>query len=119
VVVNFNDNTGYPIVRFSSGLVQEMSPKTFQHTLSSGIQVQRVQVPLMLAWALTIHKAQGLTLDWAIVNLDDAFDFGMVYVACSRVRSQANLQILGVDHSKIDAHPAALAFYALLPERLS
>lgn len=55
--------------------------------------LMRTQVPLMAGWALTIHKAQGMTLDRAIVDLSDGFASGQVYVALSRVRSLRGLKV--------------------------
>lgn len=55
--------------------------------------LMRTQVPLMAGWALTIHKAQGMTLDRAIIDLSDEFAFGQVYVALSRVRSLRGLKV--------------------------
>jgi ATP-dependent DNA helicase PIF1 len=115
IVVAFDPASGYPNVRFTSGLARVIRPQTFFQVLPSGDRVQRVQVPLILAWAITVHKAQGSTLDWVVVNLDHAFDFGMAYVACSRVRSKSHLQILSVNWKNIRAHPAALSFYQSFP----
>lgn len=65
----------------------------------------------MLAWALSIHKCQGMTLDHIHTDLSRAFGYGMVYVALSRVRSLNGLHISGFSPSKIKAHPKVLQFY--------
>ncbi len=59
------------------------------------------QLPLKLAWALTIHKSQGMTISYAEVNLADAFAFGQVYVALSRATSLSSLLIKSFDETKI------------------
>ena len=70
------------------------------------------QFPLMLAWAVTIHKSQGATLDCALVDVGkDTFEYGQAYVALSRVRSLDGLYIWGLDTTRIKAHPRVVEFY--------
>jgi len=73
----------------------------------------RKQLPLKLGWALTVHKSQGMTLSRAEVQLDDAFSYGQVYVALSRLTTYSGLWIGGRGFSQrsIKAHPNALRFY--------
>ena len=73
----------------------------------------RVALPLKLAWALTVHKSQGMSLSRAELMLDNAFDFGQVYVALSRVVSLAGLWVRGgrITQAVVKAHPDVLAFY--------
>ena len=62
-------------------------------TLGYGFEGSRVQIPLISAWALTIHKCQGMTLEKCVLHLDGCFGFGMVYVALSRCKSLEGLHI--------------------------
>ena len=73
----------------------------------------RSQMPLKLGWALTVHKAQGMTLSRAELQLDDAFEVGQVYVALSRLTSLAGLWIRGggISRTRRHAHPDVLMFY--------
>ncbi|KAF4993510.1 hypothetical protein FGRMN_6439 [Fusarium graminum] len=77
----------------------------------------RTQVPLLLAWALSIHKAQGQTLDRVKVDLDRVFETGQAYVALSRSRSIEGLQVLNFDPGKVTVHPKAKAFYQSLEKK--
>lgn len=101
-----------PIVNFDSG-PKEVIIEPDEWVVMDGDKVgaRRIQIPLMLAWALSIHKCQGMTLDSIHTDLSRAFGFGMVYVALSRVKSLSGLHLSGFDPSKIKAHPRVLQFY--------
>ena len=80
--------------------------------LGWNIEVSRIQIPLMTAWALTIHKCQGMTLDKCVLDLSSCFGFGMAYVALSRCKSLEGLQIVGWKEGKeIRADPVVDQFY--------
>ena len=70
-----------------------------QHTWSiSGIQCSCLQLPLKLAWAVTIHKSQGLTLDKVVIDIGKReFSSGLTFVACSRVRQVQDLLFIPLD----------------------
>jgi hypothetical protein len=63
------------------------------------------QVPLRLAWAITVHKSQGMTLDAAEIDLSRAFEPGMGYVALSRVKSLENISLLGLNAFALEVSP--------------
>ncbi|MFA6295410.1 MAG: AAA family ATPase [Candidatus Paceibacterota bacterium] len=68
------------------------------------------QYPLRLAWAITVHKSQGMSLDAIEVDLSRAFEPGMGYVALSRVRTLAGLTILGINENAFKVHPEVLEY---------
>ena len=71
----------------------------------------RTQYPLKLAYAVTAHKVQGLTLDYALIDMSEAFSEGQVYVSLSRVRSLSALSIVDFPDSKIRVNEECLEFY--------
>lgn len=65
-------------------------------------------MPLRLAWAITVHKSQGMSLDAAAMDLGDVFEFGQGYVALSRVRSLSGLYLLGWNQQTFQVHHKVL-----------
>eukprot|EP00928_Gymnodinium_smaydae_P040769 TRINITY_DN2761_c0_g1_i1.p1 TRINITY_DN2761_c0_g1~~TRINITY_DN2761_c0_g1_i1.p1 ORF type:complete len:687 (+),score=96.16 TRINITY_DN2761_c0_g1_i1:62-2062(+) len=110
IVVDFRK--GFPVVRFDTGQTLLIRKDSFQ-VRGGGVTLSRKQVPLKLGWALTVHKAQGMTLSRAELRIDSAFEAGMSYVALSRLTGTDGLWISGkgIDSTKTWAHPAALQFY--------
>ncbi len=77
----------YPIVTFYDGTKKIISYDEFELNGPGGLSLARKAIPLKHAWALTVHKCQGLTLEAAVVSLTHIFCPGLAYVALSRVRS--------------------------------
>ncbi len=77
--------------------------------------VSRQQIPLRLAYAVTIHKAQGATLDCALIDIGlRTFEYGQAYVALSRVRSLDSLYVWDLNPKAVKAHPRVVEFYRTL-----
>jgi ATP-dependent DNA helicase PIF1 len=97
IVIDFEPATEYPIVEFRSGKVVTMLPDTWELRDGEKKRASISQIPLRLAWAITVHKSQGMTLDSARIDLRKAFVEGMGYVALSRVKNLSNLYLLGIN----------------------
>ena len=110
------DEQEYPLVRFHAADGTERQvlciPEEWKVELPTGeVQASRTQVPLILAWALSIHKAQGQTLERVKVDLGKVFEKGQAYVALSRATTQQGLQVLRFRKDKVMAHPRVISFY--------
>ena len=107
-VIDFNPVTHYPIVEFTSGREVTMEPDTWELRDGEKKRASITQIPLRLAWAITVHKSQGMTLDAALIDLRKAFVEGMGYVALSRVRNIESLFLRGINRMALaiseDAH---------------
>ena len=107
------DILGLPVVKFKNGYQMTMSPHIWPSELIPGIGVS--QVPLILAWALTIHKSQGSTLDIAEIDAGSGiFECGQTYVALSRVKSLEGLYLSSFDASKVRISKKVQDFYSHL-----
>ncbi|PNH01360.1 ATP-dependent DNA helicase PIF1 [Tetrabaena socialis] len=107
-----------PVVRFVSGKEFGILPAIFRHDVPGVVECKRTQIPLKLAWTITIHKSQGLTLDAAQVSLVGMFAPGQAYVALSRARSKEGLEIVGWDNKIVPVNKVVAAFYGLGPPPL-
>jgi len=117
IVKEFSTKKLYPIVEFANGKTFTISPEEWvlekfdSETRVSKIEASISQVPLILAWAITIHKSQGLTLDKISCDLSDSFSPGQSYVALSRARNLEGVFIESLNFSKINADANAINFY--------
>lgn len=100
-VIDFNED-GYPIVETLSGQEIVASPTSWRVEENDLILAEINQVPLRLAWAITVHKSQGMSLDAAEIDLSKSFDYGMGYVALSRVRSLDGIKLLGINQTALE-----------------
>jgi ATP-dependent DNA helicase PIF1 len=123
VVVRFTE-AGLPVVEFDIGITLTVAVHGWEATDKTGTLSQ---LPLILAWAVTIHKIQGATLMRARIDVGHSiFDFNQIYVALSRVMTlgvpyeddrlgmKSGLELVALDPSRIRAHPEAMGFYAML-----
>lgn len=104
-----------PVVQFLNGITMTIAPRVYQHGDYPKYGI--IQVPLRLAWAFTIHKSQGVTLDLGEVDIgSNIFEFGQTYVALSRIRSLEGLYLSSFNPRKIKTNPLVSEFYKTIPE---
>jgi len=108
VVLNFNDD-GLPVIRLNNGVYIVAEPEDWRIEDETGkLLVSYKQVPLRLAWAITVHKSQGMTLDSAIMDLSNTFEKGQGYVALSRIKGLEGLQLKGFNATTLEVDHLAL-----------
>ena len=101
---------GYPIIEFYSGIQYTMKPHQWKSDIAEGLSIE--QIPLIHAWAITIHKSQGLSIEHARMNIgSNIFECGQTYVALSRVKNIQGLFIDELDISKIKINKKVQNFY--------
>lgn len=106
LVVGFAES-GWPLVQTRGGTI-EAAPEEWRIDDRAKTLAKIVQVPLRLAWAITVHKSQGMSLDSAVMDLSAAFEYGQGYVALSRVRSLSGLYLSGFNERALQVHPTIL-----------
>jgi len=107
-VLDFDDAT--PIVVLTSGKEVRVEPHSWSLEEDGRVCAEVSQLPLRLAWAITIHKSQGMSLDAAEIDLSRSFTPGMGYVALSRVRSMDGIYLRGVSRMALAMHPQVYEF---------
>ena len=108
VVIGFDKREGWPIVKTYDSEIITAYPEEWKYEDNGMVHANVTQVPLRLAWAITVHKSQGMTLDAAEIDLGDAFEPGMGYVALSRVRRLSGLKLMNLNEMALKVHPKIL-----------
>jgi ATP-dependent exoDNAse (exonuclease V) alpha subunit len=104
-VVGFSKTNGCPEVETDTGIKIEVRPLEWAIEENNKTLASISQIPLRLAWAITIHKSQGMSLDSARMDLGHTFEYGQGYVALSRVRTLAGLYLMGINRRALEVHP--------------
>ena len=106
-VLDFEPMTEYPVVKFRNGRTVTVMPEAWELRDGDKKRAGIAQIPLRLAYAITVHKSQGMTLDAAKIDLRKAFVEGMGYVALSRVRSLETMYLAGINRMALQVSPEA------------
>ena len=113
IIIDFSENNN-PIVQFLNGKILEIKRKDYKLEDNKDSIIKK-QIPLIHAWAITIHKAQGMSLEYIQTDIGKSiFEYGQAYVVLSRIRSLEGLSLIDIDYSKIKANPKVIKFYESL-----
>lgn len=104
-VTGFSKTNGNPEVKTDQGKIIDVETAEWAIEENNKVLASVSQIPLRLAWAITIHKSQGMSLDSAHMDLSGAFEYGQGYVALSRVRTLRGLVLVGLNKRALEVHP--------------
>ena len=107
-VIGFQKDSKYPVVKTRNGRLIVVEPMEWVVEENGKIRARINQIPLRLAWAITVHKSQGMSMDSAIMDLSEVFEYGQGYVALSRVRRLSGLYVIGLNAKAFKVHPDIL-----------
>jgi ATP-dependent exoDNAse (exonuclease V) alpha subunit len=116
-VVGFEEFGGNPIIKTRNGRDIVIPPMDWTVEENGKIRAQITQIPLRLAWAITVHKSQGMSMDAAVMDLSQVFEYGQGYVALSRVRRLSGLYLLGINERALKVSPEVLGKDALFKKK--
>ena len=109
IIVKFIDE--FPMVKFLNGMEILITPNLWEIKENDKVVLYMQQLPLKVAYALSIHRGQGCSLDYVQVDLSNIFEYGQAYVALSRVKNLSGLSIIDIVYEMIKAHPIAVKYY--------
>jgi ATP-dependent DNA helicase PIF1 len=104
-IVDFDIEDGLPVIETTEGKRIKMEETSWSLAEDNKVIAEVTQIPLRLAWAITVHKSQGMSLDAAEIDLSKAFVYGQGYVALSRVRTLDGLKMLGMSPTALRVDP--------------
>ena len=105
-----HDDGNLPIIETLTGKRYTMNRAEWAFDDEGKTVAAITQIPLRLAWAVTVHKSQGMSIDRAEMDLSQTFEYGQGYVALSRVRSLEGLRLLGLNDRALQVHPTILEY---------
>lgn len=107
-VIGFEIDSNFPIIKLYNGSTITIAPELWAIEEDGRVKASITQFPLRLAWAITIHKSQGMSLDNAEIDLRSTFTYGMGYVALSRVRTLSGIKLIGFTKESLLVDPRIL-----------
>ena len=108
IVEDFREDDNYPMVRTRRGQLITVEPMDWGIEEAGMSKATITQMPLRLAWAITVHKSQGMSLDEAVMDLSEVFEYGQGYVALSRVRRLSGVHLIGWNQRAFQVHPEVI-----------
>jgi len=109
-IIGFEKENGNPVIELYNGKKITLKPEQWAIEEDGKIKASLSQIPLRLAWAITIHKSQGMSLDNAEIDLSRTFSYGMGYVALSRVRTLEGISLVGFNGDSLRVDPIVFEF---------